>query len=93
MDVDYLRDERAVKVRLRGIREGVIQQMPALPFVPSIDHIVATTTISGRVMNNRPDVINSAPEGEFLGTPDRGAISRGGHRGVLAIDVEDEEGR
>ena len=67
--------------------------MPALLFVPSVDHTVATTTISGRVMNNRSDVINFAPEGEFLDTPDRGVISRGGHRGVLAIDVEDKEGR
>ena len=67
--------------------------MPALPFVPSIDHIVATTTVSGRVMNNRSDVINFAPKGEFLNTPDRGVMFGGGHRGVLAIDVEDKEGR
>ena len=67
--------------------------MPALLFVPSIDHIVATTTISGRVMNNRSDVINLVPEGEFLDTPDHGVISKGGRRGVLAIYVEDKEGR
>ena len=66
--------------------------MPALLFVPSIDHIVATTTISGRVMNNRADVIISTPEGEFLATSNHGVVSQGSRRGALAINVEDKEG-
>ena len=92
LDVDHLRDERAVKVWLRVVRQGVIQQVPALLFVPSIDHIVAATTISGRVMNNRADVITPAPEGEFLATSNYGVVPQGPYRGALATNVEDKEG-
>ena len=66
--------------------------MPALLFVPSMDHIVAATTISGRAMNNRADVITPAPEVEFLAASNYGFVSQGPHRGALATDVEDKEG-
>ena len=92
LNVDHLRDERAVKVRLRGSRGRVIQKVPPLHLIPPIDHIVAATTVSGRIRNDRSDVITSSSEGDLQAASNYGPVSQGPRRGVLAPNVENEEG-
>ena len=65
-------------------------------FVPSIDHIVAATTDSGPMMNDRPDAITSSPEGDLQAASNVGPVSQGSQGGwmmvLMPVYVEDEEG-